>query len=159
MLESIVAGVIALLQEREKKSYRVDMAGLAAGLSKTVYLHHAQLIVLLPDLAFIHRLAAYDSRYPAVATVLEAWAYGVRLRLMVHRQLLTALPLRELRRLPVSLVDHLDIPVHMASGGSISYANVIHLHDCWLLMDNRTFITALAREVMEKQNIKPLGRE
>ncbi|QWA09305.1 microcompartment protein PduM [Sodalis ligni] len=159
MLELIVARVIALLHERENKTYTANMSELSAGLTKTVYLHHAQLSLLLPDLAFIQSLAAYDSGNPAVATLLEAWAYGVRLRLMVHRQLLTALPLRELCRLPVSVVDHLEIPVHMAAGGSISYANVVLFHDCWLLIERETFITPLARDVMENQNIKLIRRE
>ncbi len=159
MLELIVARVIALLQERENKTYTVNMPELAAGLAKTIYLHHAQLSLLLPDLAFIHSLAAYDARNPAVATLLEAWAYGVRLRLTVHRQLLAALPLRELCRLPVSVVDHLEIPVQMTTSGSISYANVVLLHDCWLLIERATLITSLARDVMENQNIKPIWRE
>ena len=76
MLDMIVSRVITLLQGRESRSLRVTQAELAAGLSKTVYLHNAQLILPLPDLAFIQSLVAYDHHHPAVSTVLEAWAYG-----------------------------------------------------------------------------------
>ncbi|WP_413738132.1 microcompartment protein PduM [Sodalis sp. RH21] len=159
MLDSIVARVIAILQQREKNTRLVNMTELAAGLSKTVYLHHAQLYLQLPDLGFVHSLVAYDARNPAVATILEAWAFGVRLRLMIHRQLLAALPLRELFRLPVSIVDQWETPVNIAARGSISYANVILLHDCWLLIERGTFITPLARDVLGQRNIKLIWRE
>jgi len=101
----------------------------------------------------------YDVSHAAVATILQAWAYGVRLRLMVHRQLLPALPLRQLSRLPVTIVDHLDIPVNIIAGGNICYANVILLHDCWLCIDKHALITALARDVIAKQGITLIGRE
>jgi microcompartment protein PduM len=159
MLETIVARVIALLHQRETKTYTVNMAELTNGLSKTIYLHHARLYLPLPDLAFIQSMVAYDSHNPAVATILETWAYGVRLHLMVHRQLLAALPIRKLARLPVTLVDQLDIPVKMLTGGSISYANVVLLHDCWLLIERSTFLTSLARDVLEKQNIKLIWQD
>ncbi len=159
MLDIIVARVIALLRDRKYKTYAVNMSELSAGLAKTVYLHHGQLYLVLPDLAFIQSLVTYDSGNPAVATLLEAWAFGVRLRLMVHRQLLTALPLRELRRLPITLVDNQEIPVHMAIGVSISYADAVLLHDCWLLTERDTLITPLARDVMENRNIKLIRRE
>jgi len=159
MIESVVAGVIALLQARENNSYQVDIPALIKGLPKSVYLHHAQLYLPLADLAFIKSLVEYDVSHAAVATILQAWAYGVRLRLMVHRQLLPALPLRELGRLPVTLVDHLDIPVNIITGENICYANVILLHDCWLCIDKHTFITALARDVIAKQGITLIWRE
>ena len=159
MLDMIVSRVITLLQERESRSLRVTQAELAAGLSKTVYLHNAQLILPLPDLAFIQSLVAYDHHHPAVATVLEAWAYGVRLHLQIHQQLLTALPLRELRRLPVTLTDHLSTPVQLATAAGLSYASVIHWRDCWVLLETQALISPLAREVMDRQDVKLIWQE
>lgn len=159
MIETIVAQIIALLRARENGTYVVTLPELAQGLAKTVYLHHSQLYLQLPDLAFIRDLVTYNDRVPAVATVLEAWAYGVRLTLMIHRNLLIALPLRELSRLPVTIIDHLEKKVAILPARNISYADVVLLHDCWLLINKEAFITALARDVLAQRKITLIRQE
>jgi microcompartment protein PduM len=49
--------------------------------------------------------------------------------------------------------------VQLATAAGLSYASVIHWRDCWVLLEKQTLITALAREVMERQNIKLIWQE
>lgn len=158
-VNEIVEQVMTRLNRRKQQVYSVSQAQLAQGLAARIYLDYARLHLQLPDLGFMTRLANRDAQHPAVATVLEAWSYGVHLHISLHSRLLNALPASALRPLPLTLSDHQGAPVRLHAGNVLTYADVVQLADCWLIVERRTLITALAQDVLTKKRVRLIRQE
>lgn len=159
MAESIGNKIQQILAKRQNHSRVVTLEELERGLSRVVYLSYDELYLKLPSPGFIRRLANWDDRDAAVATVLQAWSYGVRLRLMVHQQLLRALPLREMAALPIALEDHRRVKVRLMLNDFLTWSDLVPIKDSWLLINKRAVITPMANSLCVKNNIKLIRQE
>ncbi|EHR8837041.1 PduM family microcompartment protein [Shigella flexneri] len=148
-----------MLRQRHNHAREVTLEELRQGLSRVIYLFHDELYLKLPDPAFIQRLAEWDDRDAAAATLFQSWAYGVRLRLMVHRQLLHSLPLQALARMPLKLEDHRRKSVQLITHECVTWSDLVQINNCLLLVSKRAFITAMACELLEKNNISLIRQE
>lgn len=148
-----------ILSQRQNHAREVTLEELAQGLNRVIYLFHDELYLKLPDAGFIPRLAAWDDTDASVATVLQSWSYGVRLRVMVHRQLLPSLPLAALASMPLVLEDHRGVAVQLMARHCVTWSDLVTFHDCWLLVSQKALVTAMAQELCKKNNITLIRQE
>jgi microcompartment protein PduM len=158
-VKEIVERVITKLKAREGQVYSVNQSQLSAGIEPQIYLRYAVLHLQQPDLGFMTSLSHCNANHPAVATVLEAWSYGVHLHVSLHRHLLQALPIAGLRRLPLTISDHLNLPVTIHGARIMSYADAVAISNGWLVIENKTLVTALAQETLAKRQIGLIRQE
>ena len=158
-MEEIIQQILLKLSQREKRVYSVRQSQLATGLDPQIYSLHARLHLQQPDLAFMNSLSHCDRHHPAVATVLDAWSYGVELHISLQSNLLSALSVLALSKLPLTLSDHQGVPVYLHTGRLMAYADVVLLSDCWLVTAQGALITTLAQEALTKQRIRLIRQE
>ncbi|EEQ12259.1 propanediol utilization protein [Yersinia mollaretii ATCC 43969] len=147
------------MTERERRVHALLLPQLRAGLDSWVFVHHATLHLMLPDLAFMHRLAQFDTRCPAVTALNEAWSWGMKVHISLHRQLLAALPAAALRPLPLSFSDSQGVAVRLHTGKVLSYRDIATLDPGWLLIDAHTLVTPLAQDTVSARHIQLLRQE
>lgn len=152
-IEQIVNQIAALLLQRERAVYAVRQDELARGLAPSVYVRHAHLHIQQPTAAFMTRLAALDGSDLAVNSVLDAWSYGIKVHISLHRQLLPLLPVQPLSVLPLTLSDHLGVAVHLCGKKVIGYRDVADLLDGVLLLIPHAIVTALAADLLTQHHI------
>ncbi|PEH55636.1 microcompartment protein PduM [Yersinia kristensenii] len=157
--EQLVSQIVTRLAERERRVHALRLPQLRAGLDSSVFTHYATLHLMLPDLAFIHRLAQFDATCPAVAALNEAWSWGMKVHISLHRQLLPALPSAALRPLPLSFSDNQGLAVRLHAGQVLSYRDIATLDPGWLLIDHPTLVTPLAQETLSARHIQLLRQE
>ncbi|CNE52192.1 microcompartment protein PduM [Yersinia mollaretii] len=157
--EQLVSQIVTRLTERERRVHALLLPQLRAGLDSWVFVHHATLHLMLPDLAFMHRLAQFDTRCPAVTALNEAWSWGMKVHISLHRQLLAALPAAALRPLPLSFSDSQGIAVRLHTGKVLSYRDIATLAPGWLLIDAHTLVTPLAQDTVSARHIQLLRQE
>lgn len=152
--EQIVSRIVALLQQRERAVFAARQSDLAKGLSPSVYVRHANLHIQQPDLGFITQLALSNAGHPAVATTLDAMSYGVHIHISLHQQLLNALPVAGLSRLPLTFSDHLGQAIRLCAKPVIGYSDVIGLNPGILVIATRSLLTPLASDVLRQRHIQ-----
>lgn len=157
--DRLVSQIVTRLIERERRVYSLRLHQLRAGIDPAIFLRHATLHLVLPDLGFIQRLAEGDSDDPAVTALNDAWSWGVRVHISLHQQLLIALPRRALHRLPLSFSDHQGREVRLNTCKLLSYSDVATLGACWLIVGRKTLITPLARDCLSARHIQLLRQE
>ncbi|CFQ30175.1 microcompartment protein PduM [Yersinia bercovieri] len=157
--EQLVSQIVTRLTERERRVHALLLPQLRAGLDSWVFVHHATLHLMLPDLAFMHRLAHSDSHCPAVMALHEAWSWGMKVHISLHRQLLAALPAAALRPLPLSFSDSQGVAVRLHAGKVLSYRDIATLDAGWLLIDAHTLVTPLAQDTLSARHIQLLRQE
>ncbi|MEI6858523.1 MAG: PduM family microcompartment protein [Shewanella sp.] len=158
-INAIIQTVLDVLKRRENTVLKIDVATLAKGLPSSTYTGYGALYVPLADLAFIHELVIFNASTPAIATVLDALSYGVRLHITVHEQLLPLLPLAKLTRFPATIADQHDNLVHISTNKVVDYSLVVGLSGKWLLIPHHTLVTALANEQLIRRQIKLIRTE
>ncbi|QHB33168.1 microcompartment protein PduM [Yersinia canariae] len=157
--EQLVSQIVTRLAERERRVHALLLPQLRAGLDSSVFVLHATVHLMLPDLAFIRRLAQYDTQCPAVAALHEAWSWGMKVHISLHRQLLPALPAAALRPLPLSFSDSQGVAVRLHAGQILSYRDIATLDPGWLLIDHHTQVTPLAQDTLSARHIQLLRQE
>lgn len=157
--EQLVSQIVTRLVERERRVHALLLPQLRAGLDPSVFVHYATLHLMLPDLAFIHRLAQFDTTCPAVAALNEAWSWGMTVHISLHRQLLAALPCAALHSLPLSFSDNQGVAIRLHAGKVLSYRDIATLDPGWLLIASHTLVTPLAQDTVSARHIQLLRQE
>lgn len=152
--EQIVNAIVALLQQRERAVFATRQSDLAKGLSPSVYVRHAHLHIQQPDPGFLAQLALNDVQHPAVATTLDAMSYGVQIHISLHSQLLKALPVTGLNRLPLTFSNHLGQDIRLCAKPVIGYSDVIGFKSGILLIAPRSLLTPLASDLLTQRHIQ-----
>lgn len=152
--EQIINAIVALLQQRERAVFATRQSDLAKGLSPSVYVRHAHLHIQQPDPGFLAQLALNDVQHPAVATTLDAMSYGVQIHISLHSQLLKALPVSGLNRLPLTFSDHLGQAIRLCAKSVIGYSDVIGLKSGILVIAPRSLLTPLASDILTQRHIQ-----
>ncbi|MBJ7221573.1 MULTISPECIES: microcompartment protein PduM [unclassified Brenneria] len=158
-MESAVSRIVTRLAERERRVYALRLHQLSMGIDPTIFVRHATLHLVLPDLAFLRQFAAADNRHSAVAALQEALSWGMRIHISLHRQLLGALPVKALSRLPLSFSDHQGHDVRLFGGPLLSYRDIAAQKPGWLVVQRKTLITPLVRDSLLSRHIQLLRQE
>jgi microcompartment protein PduM len=119
------------------------------------------------------RVAAHSARRPAAAGQLaeaetddaaarnihDALAFGIRVQLTLHSQLLPVIPVKKLARLPVTFTDERGLPLILHAGSVLSYRDVAPLGQGRLVIHRKCLVTALARDAAQARNIQFIKQE
>ncbi len=123
------------------------------------FLTHDTLHVQQTDICFLRQLADGDRDNTAVAHLFEALTLGMKVNVSIHRRLLHCVPLSDLAKLPLSLLDEHGNRITWCKAKVLSYRDIVGLNGGWLVTSHKTIITALAREALAAQHIQLVKQE
>ena len=103
VLQRIVETIVSRLQRRAHSTATLSVAQLRDADCRSLFCQHASLRVLLVDLPLLNQLAEADTDDAAVGNIHDALAFGIRVQLTLHGQLLPVIPVKKLARLPLTL--------------------------------------------------------
>ena len=154
VLQRIVEEIVSRLQRRAQSTATLSVAQLRNADCPGLFSQHASLRIQLVDLPLLAQLAD-----PAARKIHEALAFGIRVQLTLHSQLLPVIPLKKLARLPVIFTDERGRRLILHAGSVLSYRDVAQLGQGRLVIHRKCIVTALAREAANARNIQFIKQE
>ncbi|EAA4106295.1 microcompartment protein PduM [Salmonella enterica subsp. enterica] len=148
-LQRIVEEIVSRLQRRAQSTVTLSVAQLRDADCPALFCQHASLRILLVDLPLLGQLADAETDDTAARKIHDALAFGIRVQLSLHSQLLPVIPVKKLARLP--LVLH--------AGSVLSYRDVALLSRGRVVVHRKCIVTALAREAANARNIQLIKQE
>ena len=155
VLQRIVEEIVSRLQRRAHSTATLSVAQLRDADCPA----HASLRIQLVDLPLLAQLADTETDDPAARKIHEALAFGIRVQLTLHSQLLPVIPLKKLARLPVIFTDERGLPLILHAGSVLSYRDVAQLGQGRLVIHRKCIVTALAREAAQARHIQFIKQE
>lgn len=86
--------IVSRLQRRAESTATLSVAQLRDADCRSLFCQHASLRVLLVDLPLLNQLAEADTDDAAVRNIHDALAFGIRVQLTLHGQLLPVIPVK-----------------------------------------------------------------
>lgn len=158
-LQRIVEEIISRLQRRAESTVTLSVAQLRDADCRDLFCQHASLRVLLVDLPLLNQLAEADIDDAAARNIHDALAFGLRVQLTLHSQLLPVIPVKKLARLPVNFTDERGVPLILHAGSVLSYRDVAPLGRVRLVIQRKCLVTALAHDAVQARNIQLIKQE
>ena len=146
VLQRIVGEIVSRLQRRAHSTATLSVAQLRDADCRSLC-QHASLRILLVDLPLLGQLTEAETVDPAARNIHDALAFGLRVQLTLHRQLLPVIPVKKLARLPVNFTDERGVPLILHAGSVLSYRDVAPLGQGRLVIHRKCLVTALARNI------------
>ena len=159
VLQRIVGEIVSRLQRRAHSKATLSVAQLRDADCRSLFCQHASLRILLVDLPLLGRLTEAETDDPAARNIHDALAFGLRVQLTLHRQLLPVIPVKKLARLPVNFTDERGVPLILHAGSLLSYRDVAPLGQGRLVIHRKCLVTALARAAAQARNIGLIMQE
>ncbi|HID8915157.1 TPA: microcompartment protein PduM [Klebsiella michiganensis] len=159
VLQRIVGEIVSRLQRRALSTATLSVAQLCDADCRSLFCQHASLRILLVDLPLLGRLTEAETDDPAARNIHDALAFGLRVQLTLHRQLLPVIPVKKLARLPVNFTDERGVPLILHAGSVLSYRDVAPLGQGRLVIHRKCLVTALARDAAQARNIELIKQE
>ena len=159
VLQRIVEEIVSRLQRRAHSTATLSVAQLRDADCRSLFCQHASLRILLVDLPLLGQLTEAETDDPAARNIHDALAFGLRVQLTLHRQLLPVIPVKKLARLPVNFTDERGVPLILHAGSVLSYRDVAHLGQGRLVIHRKCIVTALAREAAQARHIQLIKQE
>ena len=159
VLQRIVETIVSRLQRRAHSTATLSVAQLRDADSRSLFCQHASLRILLVDLPLLGQLTEAETDDPAARNIHDALAFGLRVQLTLHRQLLPVIPVKKLARLPVNFTDERGVPLILHAGSVLSYRDVAPLGQGRLVIHRKCLVTALARDAAQARNIELIKQE
>lgn len=159
ILQRIVEEIVSRLQRRAHSTATLSVAQLREADSRSLFCQHASLRILLIDLPLLGQLAEAETDDPVAGKIHDALAFGIRVQLSVHSQLLPVIPVKKLARLPVMFTDEHGLALTLHAGSLLSYRDVALLGQGRLVLHRKCLVTALAREAANARNIQLIKQE
>lgn len=159
VLQRIVGEIVSRLQRRAHSKATLSVAQLRDADCRSLFCQHASLRILLVDLPLLGRLTEAETDDPAARNIHDALAFGLRVQLTLHRQLLPVIPVKKLARLPVNFTDERGVPLILHAGSLLSYRDVAPLGQGRLVIHRKCLVTALARDAAQARNIELIKQE
>lgn len=159
ILQRIVEEIVSRLQRRAHSTATLSVAQLRDAGCPGLFSQHASLRILLVDLPLLGQLTEAEADDPAVRKIHDALAFGLRVQLTVHSQLLPLIPVKKLARLPVAFSDERGVPLMLHAGSLLSYRDVALQGRGRLVIHRKCIVTALAREAAQARNIQLIKQE
>ncbi|MXJ83640.1 microcompartment protein PduM [Klebsiella michiganensis] len=159
VLQRIVEEIVSRLQRRAHSTATLSVAQLRDADCRSLLCQHASLRILLVDLPLLGQLTEVETDDPAARNIHDALAFGLRVQLTLHAQLLPAIPVKKLTRLPVNFTDERGVPLTLHAGSVLSYRDVAQLGQGRLVIHRKCLVTALARDAAQARNIELIKQE
>ena len=94
LLQRIVETIVSRLQRRAESTATLSVAQLRDADCRSSFCQHASLRILLVDLPLLNQLAEADTDDAAARNIHDALAFGIRVQLTLHGQLLPVIPVK-----------------------------------------------------------------
>ncbi|WP_142502558.1 microcompartment protein PduM [Klebsiella sp. 2680] len=159
ILQRVIEEIVSRLQRRARSTATLSVAQLRDADCRSLFCQHASLRILLVDLPLLGQLADDETDDPVARKIHDAMAFGIRVQITLHSQLLQAIPVKKLARLPVQFSDERGLPLILHAGSLLSYRDVARLDKGRLLLRRQCIVTALARETANARNIQLIKQE
>ncbi|QGN39504.1 microcompartment protein PduM [Klebsiella oxytoca] len=159
LLQRIVEEIVSRLQQRAGSTASLSVAQLRDADCPALFCQHASLRIQLVDLPLLDQLADANTDDAAARKIHHALAFGVRVQLTLHSQLLPVIPVKKLARLPLAFADERGLPLVLHAGSLLSYRDVALLDKGRLVLHRKCIVTALAREAANTRNIQLIKQE
>ncbi|MEN0614774.1 microcompartment protein PduM [Klebsiella indica] len=159
ILQRVIEEIVSRLQRRARSTATLSVAQLRDADCRSLFCQHASLHILLVDLPLLGQLADDETDDPVARKIHDAMAFGIRVQITLHSQLLQAIPVKKLARLPVQFSDERGLPLILHAGSLLSYRDVARLDKGRLLLRRQCIVTALARETANARNIQLIKQE
>ncbi|HCK0394039.1 TPA: PduM family microcompartment protein, partial [Salmonella enterica] len=98
ILQRIVEEIVSRLQRRAQSTATLSVAQLRDADCPALFCQHASLRILLVDLPLLGQLADAETDDAAARKIHDALAFGIRVQLSLHSQLLPVIPVKKLAR-------------------------------------------------------------
>lgn len=158
-LQCIVEEIVSRLQRRVLSTTTLSVAQLRDADCPALFCQHASLRILLVDLPLLGQLADAETDDAAARKIHDALAFGIRVQLSLHSQLLPVIPVKKLARLPLVFTDERGLPLVLHAGSVLSYRDVALLSRGRVVVHRKCIVTALAREAANARNIQLIKQE
>ncbi|ADO48006.1 microcompartment protein PduM [[Enterobacter] lignolyticus] len=158
-LQHVIEEVISRLQQRAQSSATLSVRQLREANLRFLLCQYSTLRILQVDLPLLEQIARRDSSDNTAAIIHEALAWGACIQLSVQHQLLSALPVTRLARLPLAFCDERGQPVILHPARLLSYADVARLRGETLVLSRRCVVTALAHDAASSRHIQLITQE
>ncbi|WP_308563137.1 microcompartment protein PduM [uncultured Klebsiella sp.] len=159
ILQRVIEEIVSRLQRRARSTATLSVAQLRDADCRNLFCQHASLRILLVDLPLLNQLVEAESNAPVVRKIHQALAFGIRVQITLHSQLLQAIPVKKLARLGITFTDERGLPLILHSASLLSYRDVARLDKGRLLLRRQCIVTALARETANARNIQLIKQE
>lgn len=93
-LQRIVEEIVSRLQRRAQSTVTLSVAQLRDADCPALFCQHASLRILLVDLPLLGQLADAETDDAAARKIHDALAFGIRVQLSLHSQLLPVIPVK-----------------------------------------------------------------
>ncbi len=155
----VVAEVIARLAARESKVFTTTPQQLVQCLAPADFTRYAEVHIRQADNHFLAQLAGQSGGSPAIQSVLGALAWGLRVHISLHPQLLPCLPVKALARMPVTFSDLEGHAIWLLPQALVSYRDIATKKQGWVVVSRQTHITPLAKETLAPHQLQLIRQE
>ncbi|EIQ5717817.1 propanediol utilization microcompartment protein PduM [Salmonella enterica] len=158
-LQRIVEEIVSRLQRRVQSTATLSVTQLRDADCPALFCQHASLRILLVDLPLLGQLADAETDDAADRKIHDALAFGIRVQLSLHSQLLPVIPVKKLARLPLVFTDEHGLPLVLHAGSVLSYRDVALLSRGRVVVHRKCIVTAMARDAANARNIQLIKQE
>lgn len=159
ILQRIIEEIVSRLQRRAHSTATLNVAQLRDADCRSLFCQHASLRILLVDLPLLGQLVEAETDDTVARKIHDALAFGIRVQLTLHSQLLPVIPVKKLARLPVQFTDERGLPLTLHAGSVLSYRDVAGLARGRLVLRRKCIVTALAQDAANARNIQLIKQE
>lgn len=159
LLQRIIEEVVSRLKKRAESTLSLSVAQLREIEPRTLCCQYSSLHLLQADLPLLEQIAEGCADNMSVVTIHEALACGVRVKISLQHQLLPAIPVRKLARMPLEFSDELGRIIVLHPDKLLSYADVAQLKGGVLVLRRRCVVTALAQDAVGTRNVQLIKQE
>ncbi len=153
-LQRIVEEIVSRLHRRAQSTATLSVTQLRDADCPALFCQHASLRILLIDLPLLGQLADAETGDAAARKIHDALAFGIRVQLSLHSQLLPVIPVKKLARLPLVFTDEHGLPLVLHAGSVLSYRDVALLSRGRVVVHRKCIVTAMARDAANARNIQ-----
>ncbi|HEY4466786.1 MAG TPA: microcompartment protein PduM [Klebsiella sp.] len=159
ILQRIVEEIVSRLQRRAHSTATLSVAQLRDADCRNLFCQHASLRILLVDLPLLGQITDAETDDPVARKIHDALAFGIRVQLSLHSQLLPVIPVKKLARLPLIFVDERGLPLILHAGSVLSYRDVAQPGQRRVILHRKCIVTTLARDAASARNIQLIKQE
>lgn len=154
LMQRVIAEVVARLEARASKTAELSVAQLREAPVARLICDNATLHIAQADLPFLSALAGSETSDTGALNVHQALAAGMTVQITLFSALLPALPLKKLARLPVCWRDEHQRVVYLHAARLLSYRDVAHIENGWLVIRRDSVVTTMAREAAATRHLR-----
>lgn len=158
-LQRIVEEIVSRLQRRAQSTATLSVTQLRDADCPALFCQHASLRILLVDLPLLGQLADAETDDAAARKIHDALAFGIRVQLSLHNQLLPGIPVKKTGSSAAGIHRRAGLPLVLHAGSVLSYRDVALLSRGRVVVHRKCIVTAMARDAANARNIQLIKQE